>query len=426
MILANGRIYETSAQAEILAGLEDAISRTLSEKTLSRETVIDAIDRLGRRVADGEFDEDIAALPIDNAMSYKAQAVQMLSRAYLEFKLRTELGSDFIDDYTTQPPFGMQPLRVKAMPLGVLLHISAGNVDGLPAFSVAEGLLTGNINLLKLPQADNGLTLKILTELIKMAPEIAPFLYVFDTPSSDLSALTALAARSDGVVVWGGDAAVTAARRLAAPGTRLIEWGHKLSFAYLSGYTEDELRQLAEHIVTTRQLLCSSCQTIFLDTEDMQQISAFCDVFLPILEATAERHLPQSVDAAAERTLLQYTRRLEGYLEGGTAAPYQSAFCSLRPAEDRELQLSDQICGCPVKRLPRGQLIAALRKHKNYLQTAGLICREEERAELTALLARSGVVRITRAGDMSASFAGEAHDGDYPLRRYMRIVNAQT
>ena len=178
--------------------------------------------------------------------------------------------------------------------------------------------------------------------------------------------------------------------------------------------------------MTTRQLLCSSCQTIFLDTEDMQQISAFCDTFLPILEAAAERHLPQSVDAAAERTLLQYTRRLEGYLEGGKAAPYQGAFCSLRPAEDHELQRSDQVCGCPVKRLPRGQLIAALRKHKNYLQTAGLICREAERAELTELLARSGVVRITRAGDMSASFAGEAHDGDYPLRRYMRIVNAQT
>ena len=46
---------------------------------------------------------------------------------------------------------------VLARPLGVLLHIAAGNADGLPAFSVAEGLATGNINILKLPQADNGL-----------------------------------------------------------------------------------------------------------------------------------------------------------------------------------------------------------------------------------------------------------------------------
>ena len=58
-------------------------------------------------------------------------------------------------------------------------------------------------------------------------------------------------------------------------------------------------------------------------------------------------------------------------------------------------------------------------------EVGGLLCARSERPRLEGLLAKSGVNRITRAGDMSASFAGEAHDGEYPLRRYTRIVNIQ-
>lgn len=80
---------------------------------------------------------------------------------------------------------------------------------------------------------------------------------------------------------------------------------------------------------------------------------------------------------------------------------------------------------CLVKGLPRAELFDTLRQHKGYLQTAGLICQSDKRSELTDLLARSGVVRIMRPGDMSSAFCGEAHDGEYPLRRYTRIVNIQ-
>lgn len=56
---------------------------------------------------------------------------------------------------------------------------------------------------------------------------------------------------------------------------------------------------------------------------------------------------------------------------------------------------------------------------------AGLICSPEKRAALTDSLIRCGVARITRAGSMSELFSGEAHDGDYPLRRYVRVVNVE-
>lgn len=50
------------------------------------------------------------------------------------------------------------------MPLGVLFHIAAGNAEALPAYSVAEGLLMGNVNLLKLPAAGTDGVIRCLAQ----------------------------------------------------------------------------------------------------------------------------------------------------------------------------------------------------------------------------------------------------------------------
>ncbi|MBR4194634.1 MAG: acyl-CoA reductase [Oscillospiraceae bacterium] len=426
MILANGKRWESSMQSEILAGLEAKLNATLAGPPLEAETVVAAIDELGKRVAAGEFDERIAALQIDGAEQYKELAVRLLRRDNLEFMLRTELGADFRPDYLTEPPAGLQPVRVLTRPLGVLLHIAAGNADGLPAFSVAEGLVTGNINILKLPQADNGLSLEIFQALLELEPRLADYIYVFDTPSSDVGAIQRMAELADGIVVWGGEAAVSAVRRFAHPGTKLIEWGHRLSFAYLSGAVpERELTALAEHLVVTRQLLCSSCQVIYLDTERMEDLRAFCDRFWPILQRAAEARRPRTLGAVAELTLRTYTDRLEAILNGGTSKPWSSPLCSLIPKEDSALELSPMFANVLVKRLPRQEILPVLRKAKSYLQTAGLACPPAEREALTQLLAQAGLTRITRPGSMSEGVPGEAHDGSYPLQRYIRIVNVE-
>ena len=78
-----------------------------------------------------------------------------------------------------------------------------------------------------------------------------------------------------------------------------------------------------------------------------------------------------------------------------------------------------------VKLLPQVELLPALRRQKGRLQTAGLLCEPGKREELAQLLARAGVTRVTRAGSMSAAFPGEAHDGEYPLRRYVRVVDVE-
>lgn len=426
MILANGRLYEHGSQAEILQRMGSEIDAVRAQKSLPADAVVDALDALSRQIEAGGFARRALALGV--TAQQLAQAVCMLRRESVEYRLRTELGPRPFAPRTLAPPLEKGRRTVRLYPLGVLLHIAAGNADGLPVLSLAEGLVTGNINILKLPQADSGLSLELVQALIGLAPELADFIYVFDTPSSDIAAMRQMAAYSNGIVVWGGDAAVAAVRQMAPVGAKLIEWGHRLSFAYLSGYEDKarELAQLAAHIAGTRQLLCSSCQVIFLDTEDMGQVHAFCEEFLPILEDAAQAGPPEDLGTRAQITLRRYAAGLEQAAFGTEAQAgrrtYTGRLCQLIACEDHELELSGMFASCLVKRLPAAKLAPVLRRAQGRLQTAGLVCAPEKRAALARCLAGCGVVRITRAGAMSHTLCGEAHDGEYPLRRYVRLV----
>ena len=105
---------------------------------------------------------------------------------------------------------------------------------------------------------------------------------------------------------------------------------------------------------------------------------------------------------------------------------FPGKLCSLTLRRDMELELSHLHGNVLVKRLPPGEIIPVLRRQRGRLQTAGLLCPPRSREALTALLARAGVNRITAPGHMSDTFPGEAHDGEYPLRRYVRVVDIES
>ena len=429
MIFAKGKLLPDTSLPEVLSGLEAEINAARSTLTLEPERVISAIEALTRQLDSGELDPLLAQFATPKMLAALDDIRPSLTREALELKLKTELTPSvtaFGGDCSLKVG-AKNEILPKIYPLGTLFHVTAGNVAALPAFSAVEGLLTGNVNLIKLPRGDKGLTLAILSKLAEQEPALAPFLYAFDIPSSDKQTMQTLANLADGLVVWGGDEAVRACRGMAPVGCKLMEWGHRLSFAYVAGYEDKkaELSALAAHIVETGGLLCSSCQVIFLDTDDMGQAEKFCETFLPILESAA--NVPQPIGQTGQRTLYAY----EAYLEHIVDHPHRDASffrgkgCSVTLCRDGELELSPLNGNVLVKCLPREKLLSTLRREKGHLQTAGLLCAPADRPVLTDLLCRAGVTRITRAGDMSRTFPGENHDGEYSLRRYIRIVDIE-
>lgn len=420
MNLIAGKWMNDIESRAALKGLYEQLLTVRAQEALNPETVIAACDALSKKL---NFEEHLPLLTERNMPMWKAQnefflAKTMLSREYLTQKIKNEidvLQTDFV-------PFGSSaPVRQVYAPLGVLFHIAAGNVDALPVFSVIEGLLSGNINLLKLPGGTDDLSMLLIRELIAIEPALAPYIYVFDYPSKDLDAMQQLADLSDAIVIWGGDEAVRAVRQMAKPNTQIIEWGHKISFAYVSGDVSDaELEKIAHHICETDQLFCSSCQGIFLDTEDFNEVLAFSSRFSTILERTAE-NMPNIYDPyrTAQITLKQYTEQLETF--GQANRIFRGRDTSVTAYPDMQLLPSLQFRNCWVRPLPQSKILPTLIVHKNRLQTVMLVCSDERRGALEKVFIKAGVVRITSG--KNEPYCGSPHDGTFALRRYMKIVS---
>jgi hypothetical protein len=91
-------------------------------------------------------------------------------------------------------------------------------------------------------------------------------------------------------------------------------WGHKISFAYVSGdlVSDADLEGLAGQHRSTNQLLCSSCQGIFVDTEILRCFCIFRTVFRVLDQRASADPLDNDLFRAAQLTLELYTEELEG------------------------------------------------------------------------------------------------------------------
>lgn len=401
--------------------LREQVIRTLSGPPLKQETVIRACHALSLELLSGVHDTQIAMAfhseIKEEAVSQKIrEAARLLSRQYLEARITLELGE----------PDGSRPLpslAIRRLPLGVLFHIGAGNMEALPAFSVIEGLLAGNINILKLPEADLWLSRAVLRRLAEIEPAIRPYVYVFGFPSADTGRIKRLASLADAVVIWGGDEAVSAVRRLVKPSCRIIEWGHKISFAYVTeqGIRQEDLECLANHMLDTDQTLCSSCQGIYLDTDDEKTTDNFCRAFSRILEAQAVKRPLKDMGLRARNTLRVCNSSLEaaGYRQ---KTVYSGEYTCVTWEKSPKLMTSLMFGNCWVKNLTRTSALTVLREDSGYLQTVVLLCGEEEREELSGLLYRAGAVQIRRPQSPESQGFPLPHDGQYPLRRYSKYV----
>ena len=431
MNFVNGKIISESECDAVLERIDEMLLDTLRKPQPDVNLVINACDAMVKNIDNLDVVKRLPELGVSPILAemYMKQIGQMINAESIRERMKLELGENYDKARTLTYVHSNKTATQTIAPLGVLFHITAGNVDGLPFISLLDGLLTGNINIVKLPKEEGGITVSLLEELFKIEPALKEYVYVFDYSSKDIYAMKKLAKVADAIVVWGGDEAVGAVRKLADPNTKIIEWGHKISFAYVTkdGARKSELEKLAFHICLTNQLFCSSCQGIFLDTDDMKDVYDFCEEFLPIFEKVCKEN-PVAFDETAnifiqaEVTLQNYHRQIEN--KEPDIRVYRDQNCSITAQPDSKLEPSIMYRNLWVKPLKRDDIIN-LRPYKSYLQTAALICAEHEHAELSQKLLKTGLVKISDGFEMSNYAFGEAHDGVFALRGYTKLVSVQ-
>ncbi|MEH6376116.1 aldehyde dehydrogenase family protein [Streptomyces sp. KLMMK] len=418
--------------ARRLETLPAAVEQALSSP-LDTETVLAACDGLANALRDPAHPVRARLAPHlpegEDADGLLGELAAFLGRDALSRKLRRELGGTA--PQRLNRPDAKETVYEAWAPVGLVAHIAPGNAATVAPLSLIEGLLAGNVNVLKTSSADTLLAQHLLAELAALDPTgaVAERVIVLRFSSGRQEWLKLMCAPADAVAVWGGEAAVEGVAAHVPAGCRLVEWGHKISFAYLTRDAwadEETLAALAADVCLFEQQACSSPQVVYLDTEDADDVFAFAERFAAVL-AGMPPAAAEDLDPAeeAELTTTELIARLEEHL-GLTkviAAPDGSwrVMADTRPA----LTASPLHRSVWVKPLPRKGLIGALRPMRRYLQTAGIAGSRTDVAELAATVLAAGATRVTPVGAMTAGYSGEPHDGVYALQRYSRRVAVQ-
>ncbi|QWF84668.1 acyl-CoA reductase [Amycolatopsis sp. CA-230715] len=421
----------------LLDTLEETTQRVLASPRLNPLTVLDACgglaDELSKpdapvrtRLAERLRSQGVAADEIARTFD---DLLKAFDRGELERKIMRELG-------------GVDPARLARfdftrtifeawVPVGLLAHVASGNAPAVGALSAIEGLLSGNLNVLKTSGGEL-FTADVLAALAEKDPSgaIAERIIVLHFPSSRTDWLRRMCAPADAVAVWGGEEALSGVAEHVRPGARLVDWGPKLSFAYLTSdaWTSREvLHGVAADICRLDQQACSSPQVIYLDTADETQVFAFAERFAGVLAEVVplgDRREPSAAEWA-EITNTTVVARLEEHLGLTKVLAAEDGGWRVIADTRAALRASPLHRTVWVKPLPRNELTTTLRPMRRYLQTVGIGADRRDTAVLARLMVGTGAQRVTVPGAMLSGYAGEPHDGVYALQRYSRRVDVQ-
>ncbi|MBB5016843.1 phenylacetate-coenzyme A ligase PaaK-like adenylate-forming protein [Chitinivorax tropicus] len=415
MLLTHGTLAPQADLEHVLASLAEHLPALLANPPAA-DLVIECAARFADALQHGQTD-----LPLDEVA--RQALIDFCRKEALETKLQRELGDAPFslrrNSYTSQHFESWRPL-------GLVVHITPANAPLLPFFAVLESLLVGNVNWLRPSSSDDGLTARLLAALLSHDPSgtLAEQIAVIPCPTAQLPKLFKLA---DGVSAWGGDAALDNIKQQVPAGCRWIDWGHRISFAYVvpGAASDADLAALADDVCQLDQQACSSPQCVLVDSDDpatLRELGERLALAMGARCAVWQGLTPTRQEAAEIATRLNLTWLSYSFAEvvGHTwVGEGWRILWSHRP----ELAPSPLFRTILLRPLPRQHLSQVLQPWRTRLQTCGLVADAIDQAALARQLLAAGVTRVVPLGHMHQSYDGEPHDGVYALARLARRVS---
>ncbi|MEK6773178.1 MAG: acyl-CoA reductase [Bdellovibrionota bacterium] len=363
----------------------------------------------------------------DELASYFEALINFISPHHLRTKLRRELGTDF--------PFELRRISLREnhfecwFPMGTLVHMTPNNSPLLNVFALIEGLISGNVNLLKLARKDTDFAEIFFEELgaLDLTGELKKYIYIHKVSSQSPADLKKFLSVADVISAWGNEESLTSIKSLAPPEARLVEWGHKISASYIArsqSKNPEVLTRLAEEICINEQQSCSSPQVVYLETTDPKELREWAKLFSISLDQVSKNKPQAKLDSQeqAEITIQCEQIRLSEALAETLLIKSPRNDWRLFVEDNPGLRASPLFRTLWIKPMEKNKILETLSPLRKYLQTLGLACTSLEAIELLPLFYRTGFLRINPIGKMTESYTGEPHDGVYALQRFCKKV----
>lgn len=375
------------------------------------------------------------AIRIDGTDANKADGMlqsitAFITKENLQKKLTSELGC--------RNPFHLARPTLKEdhfeawSPMGVLVHVAPTNVFTVGVLCVIEGLLSGNINILKtstnqqqLPQ----LFFKAFLELDTLNL-LKPYVIIAEVSSHEREMLSLLLQSGNVISAWGSEEAINSIKTMTPPGVRVVEWGHKISFAYFTRERCEDtqsMRRVCEDICLIDQNACSSPQDVFIECESFADLQRFAEMFAEVLGEVSPsmmRTFPEPAQQAEISAVVSVAKTEQALGLTHVIQADDHSWCVI--ADWRSgLAVSPLFRTIWIKPLLPENIVATLYPMKTYLQTVALIAPTPRVYALSRILLGAGCLRIKPAGQMHNSYGGEPHDGLYALPSFMKRISLE-
>lgn len=407
----NANAYlKTLRVAEIVAILDTAIARLL-----------DRTDPWRRKMEQ--------LLPI--VTGYDPEMVRLGLTGYLKSFRGPQLQRFLSEDFSNpQILDAFQPAVkggfAKAHGPDLLLHIWAGNVPGLPLWSLISGLLVKAGTIGKVPSAEPlmaGWFAKLIAEI---DPRLGECLAVVWWKGSDEASERVWLEQADTIVAYGGNAALSAIRERVPITTRFLPHGHKIGFGMISRAALDTrkagplARLAAQDVMRWEQQGCYSPQMLFVERDGKVSPRDFAGLVAHELAGFAQTYPRRALSMADATGVARWrsAEELRAFAGDGSGLIGDTG-------DSWSLAYSDQAEALAPSALNRtlkivavdglDEVVALVAPARIFLQTAAIAAAPDGLFRLAGLLGQVGVTRITAFGAMAAPEPGWHHDGRFNL-----------
>lgn len=420
----------TDEQMKQIAGRVRAAGRRLKEVPSAR--IVDIVDRVANRFLDRSDPlRRKAEELLPRVTGYDAEMIRLGLTGYMKTFRKPELqkfiAEDFgnpliLDDFQPVPKGGY----VRAFGPDLLAHVWAGNVPGLPVWSLVSGLLVKSGNIGKVPSAEPLFAGWFAEALAQAAPEIADCIAIVWWKGGDIDAESALLREADTVLAYGGNEALAAIRDRLPVTTRYLPYGHKISFGMVAKESldtrkaTDAAHRAAYDIMRYDQQGCYSPHVFFVERGGRISPEEFSQYLAHELASFETKFPRRALSVAEARDVAAWRHREEiksfsgedrvvlGDPAGAWSVVYDGDAGDLAPSG-----LNRTIRVAPFDTLD--EVARRIAPYKKLLQTVGIAAPPAELFRLSARLGAEGITRISALGSMTSPEAGWHHDGRFNL-----------
>jgi hypothetical protein len=397
--------------------------------------IVEIIDRAIARLLDRQepyrrkMDE---LLPV--VTGYDQEMVRLGLTEYLKTFRKPELLQFLAEDFPNPAILDdFQPLAKggfgRAFGPRVLAHIWAGNVPGLPLWSLVSGLLVKAGNVGKVPSAEPLFATWFAQLLAEVEPELSDCLAVVWWKGGDEAPERALLNASDLALGYGSDETLASIQSRMPVGKRFLAYGNKVSFGMVSAAALDPAKasataRLAAHdIARYDQQGCFAPHVFFVERGGAVSPEVFAHYLAHELSAFESRFPRRALSLGEASSVAAWRHNEEmapdshvfGDPDGAWSVAYHAQGGGFSPSS-----LNRAIRVVPVDTLADVPPLVA--PYRTLLQTVGIAAPQRDLFTLAAALGEAGVTRIAALGDMTAPEAGWHHDGRFNLLDLIQIT----